>query len=84
MQLLNPHKDDIIISFSDELVELVQALASQASVALTNQLLIDEQKKLFRSFIKLVIDALDGVTEQDQRLAGRVEQEGRACLIVVN
>ena len=59
LQLLNPQKDDKIISFSDELVELVQALASQASVALTNQLLIDEQKKLFRSFIKLVIDALD-------------------------
>ncbi len=32
----------------------------------------------------LVIDALDGVTEQDQRLAGRIEEEGRACLVVVN
>lgn len=32
----------------------------------------------------LVIDALDGVTEQDQRLAGRIEEEGRACVIVVN
>ena len=32
----------------------------------------------------LVIDALDGVTEQDQRLAGRIEQDGRACVIVVN
>ena len=32
----------------------------------------------------MVVDALDGVTEQDQRLAGRIEQEGRACLIVVN
>ena len=32
----------------------------------------------------LVIDALDGVTEQDQRLAGRIEEDGRACLIVVN
>ncbi len=32
----------------------------------------------------LVIDALDGVTEQDQRLAGRIEQEGRACVVVVN
>ncbi len=32
----------------------------------------------------LVIDALDGVTEQDQRLAGRIEQAGRACLVVVN
>ena len=59
LQLLNPQKNDKIISFSDELVELVEALASQASVALTNQLLIDEQKALFRSFIKLVVDALD-------------------------
>ena len=59
LQLLNAQKDGEIISFSDELVELVEALSSQASVALTNQLLIDEQKALFRSFIKLVVDALD-------------------------
>ncbi len=32
----------------------------------------------------LVLDAIDGVTEQDQRLAGRIEEQGRACLIVVN
>ena len=32
----------------------------------------------------LVIDALDGVTEQDQRLAGRIEEDGRACLLVIN
>ncbi len=32
----------------------------------------------------LVIDALDGVTEQDQRLAGIIEEKGRACVVVVN
>jgi len=32
----------------------------------------------------LVIDILDGVTEQDQRLAGRIEDAGRACILVVN
>ena len=32
----------------------------------------------------LVIDAIDGVTEQDQRLAGRIEDDGRACVVVVN
>ena len=32
----------------------------------------------------LVLDALDGVTEQDQKLAGRIEEQGRACLIAVN
>ncbi|WP_353292706.1 ribosome biogenesis GTPase Der [Synechococcus sp. M16CYN] len=32
----------------------------------------------------LVIDALDGVTEQDQRLAGFIKEDGRACIVVVN
>ena len=32
----------------------------------------------------LVIDALDGVTDQDQRLAGQIEQKGRACVVVVS
>ncbi|BAZ38643.1 GTP binding protein [Calothrix sp. NIES-4101] len=34
--------------------------------------------------VLMVIDALDGVTEQDQKLAGRILEEGRACIIVVN
>lgn len=34
--------------------------------------------------VLLVIDALDGVTDQDQKLAGRIEEDGRACIIVVN
>ncbi|MEP0799608.1 ribosome biogenesis GTPase Der [Funiculus sociatus] len=34
--------------------------------------------------VLLVIDAVDGVTEQDQKLAGRIDEEGRACVIVVN
>jgi GTP-binding protein len=34
--------------------------------------------------VLLMIDALDGVTEQDQKLAGRVMEEGRAAVVVVN
>jgi len=34
--------------------------------------------------VLLVIDAIDGVTEQDQKLAGRIADEGRACVVVVN
>lgn len=34
--------------------------------------------------VLLVLDALDGVTEQDQKLAGRIIEDGRACIIVVN
>ncbi len=32
----------------------------------------------------LVLDAEDGVTEQDQKLAGRIEEQGKSCLIVIN
>ncbi|MBR8834987.1 MAG: ribosome biogenesis GTPase Der [Stigonema ocellatum SAG 48.90 = DSM 106950] len=34
--------------------------------------------------VLMVIDAVDGVTEQDQKLAGRIIEEGRGCIIVVN
>jgi len=34
--------------------------------------------------VLLVIDAIDGITEQDQKLASRIADEGRACAIVVN
>ncbi len=34
--------------------------------------------------VLFVVDAVDGITEQDQKLAGRIEDEGRACVVVVN
>lgn len=34
--------------------------------------------------VLLVLDAIDGVTEQDQKLAGRIIDDGRACVLVVN
>jgi GTPase len=34
--------------------------------------------------VLMVLDALDGVTEQDQKLAGRIIEEGRSCVVVVN
>ncbi len=34
--------------------------------------------------VLLVLDAVDGVTEQDQKLVARIEEEGRSCVVVVN
>ena len=48
-----------IIPFSDSHQRLVESLASQAAVALTNQNLISGLKDLFESFIKLIADAID-------------------------
>jgi GTP-binding protein len=42
-------------------------------------------KAIRRSDVVLfVIDVLDGVTEQDLKLAGRIIEEGRAVVLVVN
>ena len=45
--------------FTDEMQELVESLASQAAVALTNKNLVKELKNLFESFIKLIATAID-------------------------
>ncbi len=48
-----------IIAFSDAHQRLVESLASQAAVAMTNKNLINGLKNLFESFIKLIADAID-------------------------
>ncbi len=48
-----------IIAFSESHQRLVESLASQAAVALTNHNLINGLKALFESFIKLIADAID-------------------------
>ncbi len=39
--------------------DLVEALASQAAIALDNQMLVDSQRELLESFIKLIAAAID-------------------------
>ena len=61
LQLINaidPHTKKIV-EFSHARQRLVESLASQAAVALTNQNLINGLKDLFESFIKLIADAID-------------------------
>jgi HD-GYP domain-containing protein (c-di-GMP phosphodiesterase class II) len=48
-----------IVAFSESHQRLVESLASQAAVALTNHNLINGLKALFESFIKLIADAID-------------------------
>ncbi len=61
LQLLNAQdrETDEVIPFSKNVQPLVEALSSQAAVALDNQLLIDAQKNLLSSFIKLIAGAID-------------------------
>ncbi|ALG69353.1 GAF domain-containing protein [Beggiatoa leptomitoformis] len=55
---INPISKDIQ-EFSQFDQELVESLASQAAVAMVNQQLIEEQRKLFESFIQLIASAID-------------------------
>lgn len=45
--------------FSDSDIHIVEALAAQAGVMLDNQLLLDGQKELLESFIRLIAEAID-------------------------
>src|SRR5436190_19184413 len=61
LQLINaqdPHTGEIVpFSASDQ--RLAESLASQAAVALTNRMLINQLEELFESFINLINGAID-------------------------
>ena len=61
LQLLNAQtqKAKKIISFGADVLQMVEALASQAAVAITNKNLIRDLEALFESFIKLIASAID-------------------------
>ncbi len=61
LQLLNAQdpRTGEVIPFGDSIQPLVEALASQAAVALDNQNLIAAQRRLLDSFIELIASAID-------------------------
>lgn len=61
LQLINAidHETKQVISFTEHDQQLVESLASQAAIALTNKRLLDEQRRLFEAFIELIAAAID-------------------------
>ena len=61
LQLVNARQEDcdIVIPFSNEITRTIEALASLASVALTNRQLIDSMDELFQAFTRLIAKAID-------------------------
>ncbi|HEX5538780.1 MAG TPA: GAF domain-containing protein, partial [Methylophilaceae bacterium] len=61
LQLINAldGKTGEIVPFSEADQRLVESLASQAAVALTNHNLMEGLRKLFEAFIKMIADAID-------------------------
>ena len=62
LQLINAQPEDRPgdwVPFSAEIRPLIEALASQAAVALENQRLLEAQRNLLDSFIKVIADSID-------------------------
>ncbi len=61
LQLINAKDENSkkTIPFSEEDQKLVESLASQAAVAITNKQLIDSLNKLFNSLVQLIATAID-------------------------
>ncbi len=61
LQLINAldQESGAIIPFSRDDQQLLESLASQAAIALTNRHLIDQLEKLFEAFIQLINTAID-------------------------
>ena len=61
LQLINAQDRESgkIVSFSAQDQSLLESLASQAAIALTNHLLIQQMESLFESFISLINTAID-------------------------
>jgi HD-GYP domain-containing protein (c-di-GMP phosphodiesterase class II) len=60
LQLINARDPEgQVVPFPAETTGLVEALASQAAVALENQTLLDAQKNLFKAFIEVIANAID-------------------------
>jgi HD-GYP domain-containing protein (c-di-GMP phosphodiesterase class II) len=61
LQLLNARDpaSGEVVAFREDHQRIVEALASQAAIALDNQILLDGQKELLESFIKMIAAAID-------------------------
>ena len=61
LQLINSQDRDsgAVVPFSADDQQLVESLASQAAIALTNRRLINQLEELFESFIQLINTAID-------------------------
>jgi HD-GYP domain-containing protein (c-di-GMP phosphodiesterase class II) len=61
LQLINAldDKTGAVIPFPAELISFIEALASQSAMALENQALLDSQKALIDSLIKIIAGAID-------------------------
>lgn len=81
LQLINSRDPSSlnIIPFSRDAQEKAAALAGQASVILTQQMLIFEMKALFEAFIKAIAVSID---EKSKHTGGHIQRVTELCMMI--
>ncbi len=81
LQLINAMERNkkMVIPFSKETQRLVEAFASQAAVALTNNCLIKGYQELFDSFIKVLAETID---EKSPYTAGHIRRVAKLTMLI--
>lgn len=81
LQLLNAVNPDTgeVIPFSPNFVQLIQSLASQAAVAITNAQLLKDMERLFDSFVEVMATAID---ERSHYTAGHIRRVAELAIIM--
>ncbi len=59
LQLINAMRDATVVPFDEADALLAESLASQAAIAITQRRLIEGQRLLFESFIRLIAETID-------------------------
>ncbi|WP_455211255.1 HD-GYP domain-containing protein, partial [Kaarinaea lacus] len=79
LELINARSkaNDHIVEFKPEIVSYVQALSSQAAIALDNRRLLKAQKDLLDSFIQLIAGAIDAKSPYTSGHCQRVPELAR-------
>lgn len=82
LQLLNAKDaDGNTIAFSAGYQDLIESLASQAAVAITNTALIHELRTLLDSFIQVIADAID---EKSAYTGGHIQRVAELTMAIAN
>jgi HD-GYP domain-containing protein (c-di-GMP phosphodiesterase class II) len=81
LQLINAHNQQTgeVIPFSADFENLINSLASQAAVAITNVKLIQDMENLFTSFVKVMATAID---EKSPVTAGHIKRVADLTMVM--
>jgi len=76
LQLINAldRGQSIVVPFAPQYQKVIESLASQAAIALTNAKLISDIEQLFHSFVQMITTAIDARTPYNANHSRRVAQ----------